>query len=163
MATSISYLEKMLENKDIQAALSVIRHTEGTSAKDGYFYIFGSTPTNTLRFNDFAKHPNILKVFNGISSTAAGAYQILYKTYLELCERYGFRDFLPRTQDLMAIALFDELNVLTLVATGYMLREDVMKKLANTWASLPFSPYGQPTHTLADVTAVYEGNGGAVA
>lgn len=162
MATSIKYLESLLENKNIQAALKTIRHCEGTSAKDGYQYVFGSSKSNKLRFTDLSKHPNNLQRHNNISSTAAGAYQILYRTYLDLCKTYGFKDFSPHTQDLMCLALFDGLNVLTAISKGKILQDEVMTKLSGTWASLPFAKYGQPTHTVADVRKVYFDNGGAL-
>lgn len=152
----------MLENKNIQAAMTAIRYCEGTSATDGYYYLFGSSPRNNLRFTGI-QHPNNLQSHNGIDSTAAGAYQILYKTCVGLRQKYKIPDFTPRSQDLHCVALFDEQNVLNLVATGYFLRPDVMKKLATIWASLPESKYGQPTHSIADVTKVYEGSGGNVA
>ncbi len=162
MATSISYLEALLDNPNIKAALATIRHTEGTEAADGYNYIFGSSPRNGLRFTGFATHPNNMQRHNGISSTAAGAYQILNQTYKDLCEKYGFKTFEPHDQDLMCLALFDRRGLLNAIAKGLMLQDKVMSELSCEWASLPYSKYGQPTHSIADVRKVYLENGGSI-
>lgn len=162
MATSIQFLESLLTNPNIKAALASIRHCEGTSAPDGYNYIFGSSPRNKLRFKGYDKHPNNLQIHNGIRSTAAGAYQILYRTDCELNEKYGFTDFSPRTQDLKCLALFDRRDVLIPVSKGLMLQDKVMTELSKEWASLPLSIYGQPTHSMADVRKVYMGSGGLI-
>lgn len=161
MATSIAYLGQMLQNTNIQAALATIRHTEGTSADDGYFYVFGSSPHNTLRFTG-EDHPNDHQVHNGITSTAAGAYQILHGTYDDLCKKYGFTDFTPHSQDLMCLAIFDMIGVLNAVGKGLILQDEVMTKLSQQWASLPYATYGQPTHTIAAVREVYTAAGGSI-
>ncbi len=162
MATSITYLESMLLNPNIQAALKTIRFCEGTSAPDGSSYIFGSSPKNKLRFTDFSKHPNDRQSHNGISSTASGAYQILKKTDDMLNATYGFTDFTPYTQDLKCCAILDRIGVLKSVANGLMLQETVMTKLSGQWASLPLSLYGQPIKSMADVRTVYTANGGGI-
>jgi len=162
MATSKDYLEKMLLNPNVQAVIKTIRKTEGTSAADGYGYLFGSTPHNNIRFTDFSKHPNNHQIHNGINSTAAGIAQILYKTYVDLCEKYGFTDFEPHTQELMFCALFDQINVLGDVAKGLYLRDTVQSKIGTIWASQPMSKYGQPTHSIADCREYYLQSGGQV-
>ncbi len=96
-------------------------------------------------------------------SSAAGAYQILWRTYVELCANYGFKDFTPRTQDLMALALFDQIGVLHAIRDGKMLQPEVMDKLNNIWASLPLSEYGQPTKSIELVTDTYIKAGGFIA
>lgn len=152
----------MLSNGNVKAAMATIRHTEGTTAEDGYNYLFGSAPGNELRFKGYATHPNVMRRSNGIASTAAGAYQILKPIYDHLCKKYGFADFAPETQDMMCLALMDEHNVLGDVARGKLLTDEVLTKLSHIWASLPYAKYGQPTHTVADVRAVYTANGGLI-
>ena len=163
MATSIAFLKEMLQNKNVLAALFVVRHTEGTTAEDGYNYLFGSSPGNTIRFVGFDKHPGILRVENGISSTAAGAFQILLHTYDFLCSKYGFTDFTPDTQNLMFCALLDNRNCLGAVANGLFLHDSVQRILGQEWASLPLSGYGQPTHSLEEITGIYITNSGTIA
>lgn len=162
MATSIGYLEEMLDNKNIQAAIHTIRSTEGTTAEDGFYYIFGSSPHNAIRFTG-NEHPNDPQTHNGITSTAAGIGQWLYKTYAELKENYDIPDFSPHSQMLLFVATFDQLNVLSLIAAGYMTRIDVMDKLARKWASLPGNSYGQPEYNIAQVIDFYHAGGGDIA
>ena len=162
MATSLDFLKKVVNNSNIRAAMLTVRTTEGTTAKDGYNYLFGSDPKNEIRFTDFSKHPNIDRQQNDYSSTAAGAYQILYNTWLNLCEIYGFTDFTADTQDLMFCALLDQHNMLNKVVNGYFMTTFVQQTLGGIWASLPLSPYGQPTHSIKDVSSIYTANGGEI-
>ncbi len=167
MATSISFLEEKLSNTNILAALHTIRKCEGTDAGDGYSYLFGSTVNNGRRFNDYSTHPNQKFPFTSGGkeqlSSAAGAYQILKGTFDTLCDKYGFTDFSPHTQDLMACALFDTRNVLSAVAEGKFFNPEVLDKLNNEWASLPGAGYGQPEKSLAKVQNWYTIEGGTIA
>lgn len=163
MPTSIKFLEEKLKEPNIQAALKTIRWTECNDAPQCYQYMFGSTVNNNIRFTDMSKHPNIHQIHNGINSTAAGAYQFLYGTYKDICEKYGFSGaFDAHTQDLMCLAIFDMIGVLNDVAKGYMLREPVMVRLSKQWASLPMSPWGQPVKTIAQVRDYYLASGGVI-
>jgi len=105
-------------------------------------------------------HPNRAITANGLTSTAAGAYQFLHKTYVELCNTYGISGFDAPTQDLLCVALFDQINVLGKIINGYFMSTTVQTALGGQWASFPLSPYGQPTHTLSDVESVYVSSGG---
>ena len=167
MATSINYLKNMLANKNVQAALHTIRKCEGTSAADGYNYLFGSRKDNNRRFADMQTHPNQRFPFvcNGetMYSSAAGAYQILKGTYDTLCRKYGFADFTAETQDLMALALWDTVGCLNAVAQGKFFDEEVLDKLNNIWASLPYAGYHQPEKSIADVRGYYTEAGGEIA
>lgn len=161
MATSKEFLLKALENANIQAALKTIRHCEGTSAADGYNYLFGSSPHNTLRFTDMSTHPNISRPFGKDNhSTAAGAYQFLFGTYQHLSDRYGIEGFDAATQDLLCVALFDQINVLGKIINGYFMTTTVQEAMGGQWASFPLSKYGQPTHSLSEVELTYVSNGG---
>lgn len=166
MATSKEHLESLLSNKNIQAALHAIRKCEGTAAADGHTYLFGSTPSNARRFLDMSKHPNQKFPFQSKGkteySTAAGAYQILYATWLDLCHKYNFKDFTAHSQDLAALALFDGANCLKSVADGKMFNADVMDKLNNIWASLPGAGYSQPEKSIAAVKGWYGEAGGVI-
>jgi muramidase (phage lysozyme) len=163
MATSLNFLKTIVKNPNIIAANKTVRHTEGTNADDGYSYLFGSNPKNTRRFTDFSKHPNIAEPFGeNEHSTAAGAFQILYPTYQQLCAKYGFADFTPETQDLMFCAILDEINMLEKVVNGYFMITQVQDAMGGQWASLPLSKYGQPIHSLVDVQDYYEQMGGIV-
>lgn len=163
MATSIDFLKNMITNSNVIAALKTIRTTECNDAPECYQYLFGSTVNNDIRFTDYSKHPNNLQTHNGISSTAAGAYQILYRTYTELVTKYGFDgSFDPAAQDLLAVAIFDEIGVLTAVSKGLMLQDTVLNKISNQWASIPDNSYGQNPKTVAQVREIYLAAGGSI-
>lgn len=168
MATSIKYLEEKLKNKNIQAALMAIRQCEGTAAADGYNYLFGSNARNKIRFTDYSTHPNVRKIYidksgKPIITTAAGAYQIIYRTWVMLVRAYKLpANFEPHTQDLMAVALFDSENVLNAVAQGKFFEAEVLDGLNDQWASLPMAGYNQPEKPIALVKKYYTTAGGVL-
>lgn len=160
----IDFLRKALANANVKAFLMMIRHCEGTAAADGYTYLFGCTPKNKLTFGSFDHHPNrryVLKDQAGkrIVSTAAGAYQILYGTYNGLKVQYGFTDFTPETQDLMAVALLSEMNCVMKLMAGEF--EFALDRANNIWASLPGANVNQPEKKLVECKAWYKQYGGA--
>ena len=89
-----------LQNQNLQAFLHVIRAGEGTSDADGYRRCFGGE-----LFDAFTDHPRRLITKGRYTSTAAGAYQFLSRTWDGLVRQYGFADFSPAAQDLGAVAL----------------------------------------------------------
>lgn len=147
----------LLDNGNIRAFLHVIRVGEGTADDGGYSRHFGGSS-----FVGFQDHPR--KVItaglgkNQYSSSAAGAYQFLTKTWEGLVKRYGFADFSPKNQDIAALALIDGRGALDDVIAGRF--ETAIKKCNREWASLPGSPYGQPTKTLAQAAKTYTDAGG---
>ena len=168
--SQLDYLLDAVQNTDIKAAQCAILHGEGTTAPDGYLYLFGSRPTNTRRFTDTSKHPNIREPFgNNNFSTAAGKYQILYETDQELSSQlvgmgmdhataYSFTEPI---QDLKCVLMFSNKDCCELIKTGHFL--ECIPKLATIWASLPYSKYGQPTETMTDEKKFYEQAGGTEA
>ena len=147
----------LLDSGNVGAFLHVIRVGEGTADPGGYSRHFGGSS-----FDGFADHPR--KVItaglgkNQYSSSAAGAYQFLTKTWEGLVKRYGFADFSPKNQDIAALALIDGRGALDDVIAGRF--ETAIKKCNREWASLPGSPYGQPTKTLAQAAKTYTDAGG---
>lgn len=147
-------------NGNVKAFLWVIRNCEGTADPDGYRRLFGGK-----LFTSFADHPRNKQTFKlkkggTLTSTAAGAYQILERTWDGLRKNHPgkFPDFSPSSQDLAAIALIRGRKALEDVVEG---RFDIaIKKCALEWASLPGSPYGQPTKTLDFCKQIYEQHGG---
>lgn len=135
------------------AFLRVIRACEGTAGDRGYQTIFGYE-----YFDDFSRHPNRTVTKGGYSSSAAGAYQIINKTWAWLVTKYGFTDFTPETQDAAAVALLIRRNALDDVRAGRL--EAAVGKCGLEWASLPGSPYGQPVRSLEFVRRVYRLHGG---
>jgi muramidase (phage lysozyme) len=120
--------------------LMLITWTEGTDRENTpYNELFGFT-----NFVGYDKHPNIKIKSANYSSTAAGRYQILKKT----ADMLKMKDFTPESQDLAAIKLIKNAKAYDDVIAGNW--EEAIKKTNKVWASLPGSPYGQPTHKLSD-------------
>lgn len=152
-----SNLIAALENANVQAFLHAIRLGEGTSADIGYKTIVGGSS-----FNDFSHHPNV-RIFirrYGVWSTAAGAYQIINKTWLALVREYGFENFSPDNQDQAAVALIIEKHALEDILSGDP--ATAAKKCNAVWASLPGSASGQRTVHLPFFIAEYQKYGGAI-
>lgn len=159
-----------LQDTNVQAFLRMLRHGEGTAGDDGYRVMFGGGHLVGLdgqpgTADDFADHPRkaITRKLGGtpITSTAAGAYQFLSRTWDGLVKQYGFADFSPMNQDLGAVALILGRKALDDVIAGRF--EDAVRKCNREWASLPGSPYGQPVVTMARARQEYESHGGTYA
>ena len=149
-------LENYLKNTNVQAFLRVIREGETNQTENAYRTIVGGN-----LFDSFDQHPNVLVYLPklDLSSTAAGAYQFLNRTWKGLVDKYKFKDFKPHTQDLGAIGLIIGRGALDDVIEGRF--EQALKKCNKEWASLPGSPYGQGTISLERAKAVYEAYGGS--
>ena len=149
-----------LDHPNVRAFLRMLRHGEGTAGEDGYRVQFGGG-----LFDSFADHPRqaITRSLGGkaITSTAAGAYQFLQRTWDGLVKQYGFADFGPKNQDLGAVALIAGRGALQDVMAGRF--EQAVAKCNREWASLPGSPYGQPVVTMARARQEYEAHGGQYA
>lgn len=142
--------------KNIRAFLIMIQYAEGTYGKDGYKKLYGGSS-----FNDFAKHPNSPQTKWGITSTAAGAYQILNKTWLELQSKLGLTDFSPVNQDKAAIELIRRRKALDDVYAGRF--KEAIAKCRKEWASLPGAGYGQNEKNIQNLMAVIKVAGGMTA
>lgn len=149
-----------LDHPNVRAFLRMLRHGEGTAGENGYRVQFGGG-----LFDSFADHPRqaITRSLGGkpITSTAAGAYQFLSRTWDGLVKQYGFADFGPKNQDLGAVALIAGRGALQDVMAGRF--EQAVVKCNREWASLPGSPYGQPVVTMARARQEYETHGGQYA
>lgn len=138
---------------NVRAFMAAIRLGEGTRGPDGYRTIYGGS-----KFDSFADHPRKKITAGEWTSTAAGAYQFLSRTWDGLVAQYGFKDFSPENQDLGCIALIHRRGALDDVKAGRI--EDAVQKCNKEWASLPGSPYGQPVVTIEKFLAEYKVNGG---
>jgi len=97
-----------------------------------------------------------------LTSTAAGRYQFLSRTWDDIVERCGFRGrFIPDAQVLAAIKLIKERRAYDDVVAGRF--EVAVAKCRNIWASLPGAGYGQPEHKMVTLVAAYTSAGGKVA
>lgn len=140
--------KSMLNNPYVRSALDMIARAEiGNDYRNngGYDVMFGTRQ----RFGSFAAHPNQPRPYTNKhgqrkTSNDAGRYQISKKTYDYLVKRYGFTDFTPQTQDIMAIILMMENGSLNDIASGNI--ENTLLKLGKTWMSFYTSQLGQKEH-----------------
>jgi muramidase (phage lysozyme) len=155
----MNHIAQALGNANVKAFLAVIRAGEGTADQDGYRRHFGGA-----LFDSFADHPRKAITAglgkNQYTSTAAGAYQHLSRTWAECKAALNLPDFSPASQDLAAVFLIDRRKALQDVLDGRI--EDAIRKCAREWASLPTSPYGQPVKTMEQALATYAKAGGVL-
>jgi muramidase (phage lysozyme) len=151
-------LQDALKNQNVRAFLHAIRLGEGTSDPDGYRRIVGGD-----LFDHFNDHPRAMRYIKKykIWSSAAGAYQIIAKTWDGLVKQYGFPNFSPECQDEAAVALIAEKRALRHVKEGRI--ETAIQLLGGVWSSLPSSTAGQRTEPMESVLAEYERHGGMLA
>jgi len=128
----------------VRALMDVIAFAEGAD------YSTMVKGKGSFKITDFSKHPHVVVEVNSkLKSTAAGRYQILYKTWTEL----RLPDFSPASQDLAAVKLFKRRRMLRpLFARDVKL---AIRRGNHEWASLPDSPYGQPTHSMAELLVLF--------
>lgn len=131
-----------VNDPQVQAFLWLIRVGEGTTGPNGYRTMFGGG-----LFSDYADHPRQVINRSGYSSSAAGAYQNITQTWDEMRTKYALPDFSPASQDIAAVGLIKRRGALGDVLAGRF--RQAINKCNREWASLPGSPYGQPTLTYA--------------
>lgn len=132
--------------------LALIRWTEGTDRyPDPFRVLFGGGT-----FSDLSRHPNIVVTKSGYSSTAAGAYQFLKRTYDSL----RMNSMQPAEQDRGAVELVRRRGATDDVLAGRW--EAAIIKCNKEWASFPRSPYGQPTKSMAACLAFLAKRGAAM-
>lgn len=142
--------------KNLKAFLLMIQYSEGTSGTNAYRTLYGGG-----LFNDFSAHPNTKIKKYGITSTAAGAYQILNRTWGEVALRLKLTDFSPINQDRAAIELIRRRKALDDVFAGRF--SVAIEKCRKEWASLPGAGYGQHENSIKGLLAVYHMAGGTIA
>lgn len=148
-------------NSRVVAVLSMIKQFE--SGGD-YNILFGGN-----HFSDFSTHPFVVNgkcnlanapvinvgAFRGQKSTAAGAYQINCKTFLDAAKGTGLYDFSPATQDAMAIWLLQKDGAYTFIESDNI--PSAISIASKRWASLPGSTAGQNPQSMASAIAAYDG------
>jgi lysozyme len=143
---------------NVYAFLRMLRVSEGTAGPDGYRTLVGGR-----LFDSFADHPRLLVWIPnlGINSSAAGAYQVLRKTWDGVREKLALPDFSPLSQDAAAIELIRQRGALADVRAGRF--AVAIQKCRKEWASLPGAGYGQRENSLARLETAYRQAGGVVA
>lgn len=145
----------MIDNRNVMAFLQVIRACEGTFGRDGYRTMFGGA-----LFDSYADHPRKKIPYGSTYTTAAGAYQFLESTWDDCRAHLNLPDFSPDSQNRAAVYLIQRRSALEDVMAGRL--EEAIYKCNKEWASLPGSPYGQPTKPMSYCVQVYTDNGGVV-
>lgn len=149
--------------RNMAAFLDMLAWSEGTDngvqrTKDrGYDVLVGGA-----LFDCYDQHPNVLVRLPklGISSTAAGRYQLLNRWYAPYAKMLNLRDFSPRAQDAIAVQQIRERGAIPLIHSG-----DIEKAIAvtrNIWASLPGAGYGQHEQKMSNLISAYIKAGGVV-
>lgn len=147
-------MKEHLSNPNVQAFLRVIRAGESSQDDSAYTIMYGGGHFEAPPW----EHPRTPVKAGAWTSTAAGAYQFLAKTWDGLVKQYGFQDFSPANQDIAAVALISGRKALADVLAGRF--EAAILKCNKEWASLPGSPYGQPVMTMAKAREIYTRYGG---
>ncbi|MGD8170438.1 glycoside hydrolase family 24 protein [Vibrio sp. TRT 21S02] len=153
----------------VRAFMRMIRVGEGTVGNKGYETLFGGKSFIKDYDKSWDDHPRIHRPFGNTTSTAAGAYQVMEKTWdddnmVARRRKYKVDDFSPRNQDLFGVILlkYKRRYAWPLLISGNIeesisLDEGGEKRgYAYEWASLPTSPYGQPQKTMEDALSIFE-------
>ena len=115
-------------------------------------------------FTSYAAHPakRVAVRMGGrtIYSTAAGAYQFLSRTWNECRDALLLPDFSPASQDRAAAFLIKRRGAYRDVLEGRFYT--AVRKCAKEWASLPGSPYGQPTLQMDEAAEIFQRFGGVI-
>lgn len=140
-------------SNEVRAFLDLIAWSEGSD----YNILFGGG-----KFSSYADHPNRRIKAGGYTSSAAGRYQILDKTWFGekgkpgVKQSLGLKDFSPASQDLAAVWLIDKKRkALKYVEQGTKGLKQALDILSYEWASFPPARYPQPTKSFADLTNKY--------
>lgn len=129
---------------------------------NGYNVIVGSTPSAPILFSSYSDHPRrLITIRPGLSSTAAGRYQLLSRYFDVYKRQLGLRDFSPASQDAIALQQIRERGALPLIDAGRF--DAAVAQVRNIWASLPGAGYGQNEHSIEHLRAAYVAAGGKVA
>lgn len=144
---------------NLDAFLTMIAISEGTQdiGDRGYNCIVGGT-----LFDSYVDHPRVkVHLRPGLTSTAAGRYQILERYFDAYKKQLHLPDFSPASQDRIAMQMIAECDAMVEVMAG-----DVRKaiaKCASRWASLPGAGYGQHENTVASLQQAFTSAGGQLA
>ncbi|MFH7029377.1 MAG: lysozyme [Heteroscytonema crispum UTEX LB 1556] len=138
----------------MQAFLATIRWAEtGNSGTESYRkLVFNGT------FNNFSTHPlqKQCAPINGkqVCSTAAGAYQMLDKSWYDLQSKLKLSDFSPVSQDRMAVEYIRRSGAIADIESGNF--DKAACKVGRVWASFPCNSYNQNPKTTTELNNYYQ-------
>jgi len=143
-----------------RAFLDLIAYAEGTSGPDGYRTMFGYR-----YFDSYADHPRQYFPFTDgagrkLTTSAAGRYQFIARTWDGLRAKLNLPDFSPESQDAAALELVREKGALNDVRAGRV--ASAVSKVRKVWASLPGAGYAQPERDISSLVAVFQRSGGTL-
>lgn len=161
-------------SQNLQAFLSALRQSEGTAGQvDPYRVCYGYSHT----IADLSDHPAVTGEWAGqqlsdtmcanagfgpgCKSTAAGAYQLIRPTWLDLRDSLGLPDFSPDSQDRAALELVRRRGALEDAKAGRFAA--AVNKCRSVWASLPGNYARQGQRSIEQLTAWFQGAGGNLA
>lgn len=145
--------EILARDPRVQALIDTIGKGEGTfdprTGQRSYNKIFGGR-----RVQLGQDHPGIYVPFGRTSSSAAGLGQFLERTWQGVSRELGGLNFSnPHDQELAMIQLMQRRGMI-----GPLMQGDTagaIRRGGREWASLPGSPYGQPTQTLSGALSTF--------
>ncbi|KKR96684.1 MAG: Lysozyme [candidate division TM6 bacterium GW2011_GWE2_41_16] len=139
-----------LRHPCVWSFLDTIAYSEGTYCEEGYNMCF----TKAL-FSSYVDHPRVKYTSGKWTSSAAGRYQFLARTWDRISKKLNLKDFSPQNQDRGAIQLVYEGDALEpLLKNDFA---ETVRRTASVWASFPNAPYGQPTRKMEDLFNFYRG------
>jgi muramidase (phage lysozyme) len=149
---------------NLDSFLTMVAISEGTEpiGDHGYNCIVGSTVEKPILCDSYADHPRQrIQLGPGLSSTAAGRYQILERYYDAYRATLQLPDFSPKSQDAIAIQMIRERLAFADVCAGRL--PEAVKKCSSIWASLPGNDYGQHQNSFVALTTAFIDAGGQLA
>ncbi|MCK7434717.1 glycoside hydrolase family 104 protein [Enterobacter bugandensis] len=157
-AVSVSSLS--LEEARARAFMRMLRVGEGTVGETGYETLFGGQSFIKDYHKDFSNHPQISITRGNLTSSAAGAYQVMGYTWNDpkmISHRAvaGIADFTPKSQDEFCVLIFKykRKHSLDKIMSGDI--DGALDILSYEWASLPPGRYGQPAKTKSEALSLY--------
>lgn len=130
-------------NPNVRKFLDMIQKSEGSK---GYDYGF-----NNVKLANLDTHPGTSHKFKQTdgkdnTTTAAGAYQFIGKTWNGVKDKLALTDFGPQSQDAAAVELLRQRGALDDIKAGNW--SSALTKTGAEWASLPTSPYKQAKRSM---------------
>ncbi|UTV53240.1 glycoside hydrolase family 24 protein [Burkholderia arboris] len=116
-------------------------------------------------FSDYSRHPNIgvpIPWRPGYVSTAAGAYQFIFRTWNQVAAEAGLSDFTPASQDAGAVQYLTDLGAMPLIEAGDL--SGAYAQINSTGVIFESLPNSQGhNRSPAQLQAWYQAAGGALA
>lgn len=158
---AISFSRITLEEARVRAFMRMLRVGEGTVGEVGYETLFGGQSFIKDYNKDFSGHPQVSITRGSLTSSAAGAYQVMGYTWndkqmVSVRNKHSIKDFSPSSQDKFCIMLFKYKRKGTLKSIMDGDIDGALEKLSYEWASLPPGRYGQPAKTQKEALSLYE-------